>query len=169
CHECLSDLQSPIELPPTYALANNMWIGKVPVELKKLTFPEQLLIAQVYPRVFVFKLYPKKSGGSRNNLQRGMRGNVSSYALDQTGISSMLVGKMMPQRPEILASVITVTYIGKGKLPKGWLYSTFRVRRRVVADALAWLKCSTPEVYGSVEIDMERLSSLPEDGVPEEI
>ncbi|KAJ3735206.1 hypothetical protein DFJ43DRAFT_977755, partial [Lentinula guzmanii] len=169
CHECITELNSDTDLPPTFSLANNMWIGCPPEALARLTFPEQLLIAQIYPRVFVFKLYPKKSGGSRESLQRGMRGNVSSYPLNSGDIQDMLQGNLLPQLPEVLALVITVTYVGKGKLPKGWLHSTFRVRRKVVAQALLCLKETCPGAYESVNIDSSRLRALPEDGVPEQI
>ena len=46
------------------------------------------------------------------------------------GISSMLHGNLMPRPPAVLASVISVTFIGLGDLPKHWLRTTFRVRRR---------------------------------------
>lgn len=59
CGECMQDLKKSREAPPKFALANRMWIGKIPWELQVLTFPEQLLIALLYPRVYVFKLYPK--------------------------------------------------------------------------------------------------------------
>jgi hypothetical protein len=35
----------------------------VPWQFQVLTFPEQLLIALLYPWVFMFKLFPKKIGG----------------------------------------------------------------------------------------------------------
>ena len=34
---------------PTLALTNGLWFGKIPDELKNLTYPEQLLIAQLKP------------------------------------------------------------------------------------------------------------------------
>ncbi|KAJ7031925.1 hypothetical protein C8F04DRAFT_905170, partial [Mycena alexandri] len=126
---------------PQYALANNLWIGRIPWQLRALTFPEQLLIALLYPRVYVFKLHPR-CGGTQdpNTLQRGMRGTVSSYDLDCDGVVSMLAGDLMPRPPAVLASVISVTYIGLGQLPKDWLRSTFRVRRKVVWEALSWFQ-----------------------------
>jgi len=33
---------------PSLALANGLWVGKIPDELKDLTYAEQLLIARVY-------------------------------------------------------------------------------------------------------------------------
>ena len=52
CKECFDDLKGRVDSPPKYSLANNM-----------------------YPRVYVFKLYPKKISGVRDAsmLQRGMR------------------------------------------------------------------------------------------------
>jgi hypothetical protein len=171
CGECWGDLRKVKDQPPSYALANNMWIGKVPWQLEVLTFPEQLLLAFLYPRVYVFKLYPKKIGGRRDaaTLQKGMRGNVSTYELDMGGIASMVEGKMLPQPPAILASVISVTFVGLGELPKGWLHTTFRVRRQFIFEALRWLKGNNPKYYGDVEIDANRIEALPVGEVPPEI
>ncbi|KAJ3897641.1 hypothetical protein F5879DRAFT_927674 [Lentinula edodes] len=72
CHECLASLKLKTNTPPRLSLANNLWIGKIPEELYALTFPEQLLVALLYPHVFVFKLYPKKVGGKQDNLQWGI-------------------------------------------------------------------------------------------------
>lgn len=65
CTSCLRDLQKLGQTPPKYSLANDLWIGKVPWQLRTLSFPEQLLIALLFPRVYVFKLFPKKFGGER--------------------------------------------------------------------------------------------------------
>ena len=80
CRSCFDDLRKDSEKPPKYSLANNLWIGNVPWCLEILTFPEQLLLARVFPRVYVFKLYPKDAVGGRRDpvtLQRGMKGTVS--------------------------------------------------------------------------------------------
>ena len=61
CRECLGDLKKTLTLPPKFSLANNLWIGAVPAELSSLTFPEQLLIAHLYPRVYVFNTGGKGS------------------------------------------------------------------------------------------------------------
>ena len=171
CGSCKMELGKDRNLPPKFSLANNLWIGWVPWELKKLTFPEQLLIAHLYPRVFVFKLYPKSTGYAHNTatLQWGMRGNVSTYNLNVNAVTEMLEGKLMPRPLTILSSLISVTYIGVGKLPKTWLRSTFRVRREAVATALAWLKTNNPKYYGDVTISVDALEQLPDDDVPDEI
>ena len=171
CRECMQDLKKSREAPPKFALANRMWIGKIPWELQVLTFPEQLLIALLYPRVYVFKLYPKRQlgGNMLSNLQRAMRGNVSTYRLNTDAVADMVKGKLMPRPPEILASLISVNFIAVGEVPKAWLHPTFRVRWTVLLRALQWLKQNNPKYYGDIEISEERLNELPEDDVPEEI
>ncbi|KIK29098.1 hypothetical protein PISMIDRAFT_6979 [Pisolithus microcarpus 441] len=75
----------------------------------------------------------------------------------------------MPHLPTILASLISVTFVGVGYLPRNWLRSTFRVRRHAVQEVLQWLMTNNPKYYGAIEISRERLQSLPEDDVPVEI
>ena len=171
CGECLQELNKAGEAPPKYSLANRMWIGKVPWELQVLTFPEQLLIALLYPRVYVFKLFPKRSTGASglSNLQRAMRGNVSTYQLNTDTVASMVEGKLMPRPPAILASLISLTFVAVGEIPKPWLHTMFRVRRAVLLKALQWLKMNNPKYYGDIEISTQRLEDLPEDDVPDEI
>jgi hypothetical protein len=171
CRECLKELQDPVNTPPPLSLANNLWVGRIPWELSSLTFSEQLLIAHLYPRVFVFKLYPKTVDRRLDGLtlQKGMRGNVSTFELDSQGIVSMIAGKMMPRPLSVLASVISVTFIGYGKLPVRYLRGLFRVRRRMVLQALQWLKINNPKYYGDIIIDTDQLQNLPEDDVPDEV
>jgi len=170
CHECLEDLKKPGNSPPKMSLANSLWIGDIPWQLQVLTFPEQLLIALLYPRVYVFKLFPKQQGAARHEtLQRAMRGNVSTYELNMDAIASMLEGKLMPRPPSILASLISVTFVAVHDLPRKWIHSTFRMRRRVVAEALCWLKENNSKYYGDIDISPTRIDSLPEDDVPEEL
>jgi hypothetical protein len=168
CHECCRSLKKGKR--PPLSLANNLWIGEVPHVLSVLTIPEQMLIARHFPRFYVFKLYPKS--GNRHchpdHLQRGMCGNVSLYDLVTQAITDMLAGHFLPQPGALLASVMAITFVGSKRLPKNWLKSTFRVRRRRVYEALLWLKENNP-LYTDIEISNERLAQLPEDGIPEEI
>lgn len=171
CRSCLAELESNRDKPPRFSLANNLWIGRIPWQLQTLTFPEQLLIALLYPRIYVFKLYPKDPTFRPDpaSLQRGMRGNVSTYDLNLDDLSSMLRGDLLPRQPAILSSVISVTFIGRGTLPKHYLRTIFRVRRQFVFEALTWLKSHNPKYYGSITIDPIRIRQLPEDDVPDEI
>jgi hypothetical protein len=170
CGKCLKDMESKRDGPPPLSLANNMWIGRVPWELETLTCSERLLIALLYPRVFVFKLFPKQLHGrpEEASLQRAMRGTVSSYDMDVEGVAAMVEGRLMPRPTAILASVISVTLFGRGTPQKHWLRGMFRVRRRAVLN-LVWLKANNPKYYGDIEISDQRLADLPEDDIPIEI
>lgn len=173
CGSCLRSLQksSAKGHPPRLSLANNLWIGPIPPELEPLSIPEQLLVALHYPRVYVFKLYPKNglAGIDETTLQNAMRGTVSTYELDLDGMTEMLGGNLMPRRPAVLASLLTITFVGQGRLPKAWLHNTFRVRRPVVARALEWFRAHNTKYYGNITISEEILWELPEDDVPQEI
>ena len=169
CKSCFTDLSgSSNDIPPMLSLANNMWIGRVPWQLEILTLPKSLLIAHLFPHVYVIKMYPKAYRGSADPsyLQHGLRGNVSTYELNVPDVASMVQGKLMPQFVDILPKIVVLSYIGKGHLPKNFLHSTFRVHRQAVMDALWWLKEHNPKYYGHIEISRERLDSLPDDDIP---
>jgi hypothetical protein len=167
CSECETALGK--KKLPRLALANDMWIGDVPSELQALTIPEQLIIARHYPRCYVFKLYPREGGhlGSEQ-MQRGMKGNVSLYDVNTKEVVKMLEGQKMPNPAASLASVVVITFLGSKTLPKDWLKSTFRIRRKRVYEALLWLK-ENNSLYEDISIDDKRLQMLPEDGIPDEI
>ena len=172
CDECLRDLRKETTLPPRFSLANNLWIGAIgafPAELSSLTFPEQLLIAHLYPRVYVFKLFPKSGGGATDGLQCGIRGNVSTYELNVHAMTGMVEGKLMPRPLAVLSSLIAITYISTGQISKNWLHSIFRVRRHHISRALIWLKENNPKYYGDIVIGAHELDQLPEDDVLDKI
>jgi hypothetical protein len=169
CKTCAKELEH--DHMPEYALANDLWVGDVPPCLEVLTLPEQMLIARHYVRTYVFKMYPKRGGGvwlPSDQQQRGMRGNVVSFKWNTGRVVDMLEGRIAPRRLDTLADVIAVSFIGTGKIPRTWLRATFSVRRERVLRALQWLKANNP-LYADVEIDAERIASLPEDGIPPEI
>lgn len=80
-------------------------------------------------------------------FSKRMRGTVSSYDLNMTGISSMIAGNLMPRPLSILPSLISVTFLGHGKLSKGWMRLLFRVRRATIYEALNWLKNHNLKYY----------------------
>jgi hypothetical protein len=170
CGQCLESLKDDKTTPPLLSLANNLWVGRVPWELETLSFGEQLVISPLFCRSFIIKLWP--TSGEFNfdteTLQRGLRGNVTTFELDHEAITSMICGRIMPRPVSTLASIIIVTVVGRGSLPKKYLRSLFRIRRRVVYLALVWLKKNNPH-FAHIQIDEARLQSLPEDDVPEEI
>ena len=168
CSECISALKQ--RMLPKFALANNLWIGEVPSQLSMLTIPEQLLIAQHYPRCYIFKLFPRDADIHLppDQLHSGMAGNASLFEMNTQQVVKMLNGQRMPTPVTTLASIIAITFIGSRKLPQDWLKTTFRVRREVVYEVLKWLHENNP-IYADIVIDYGRLEELPENGVPEEL
>lgn len=169
CLECVTGLKNNKQ--PKHSLANDMWIGDVPRELKGLTLPERILIAKYYPAAYIIKLYPKQKGAKKwdtAQMHNGLKGNVSTYKLDPKQVVSMIDGTSYPPTPRILSATIGVTFLGPKGLPETTMPEMFRVRRRRVKEALLWLKTNNP-LYVDITISEENLDALPDDGVPPEI
>jgi uncharacterized protein DUF6570 len=169
CVECMRALKS--DKIPSFALANGLWIGRIPHELAYLTLPECILITKIFPAAYIFKLYPKKKGArhwDKRQMYSGLRGNVSMYQLDQAQITSMIDGTIMPQPAKVLAAMIGITFVGPKNLPERCMPDMFRVRRTRVRKALEWLKQNNL-LFVNITISASRLAQLPEDDVPYEL
>ncbi|KAF7311960.1 ATP-dependent DNA helicase [Mycena indigotica] len=168
CDKCYGELRKAKR--PQLSLANNMWIGKVPVQLEVLSLAERLLISLHFPACYIIKLYARRMGrnSSADHMNHGLRGNVSSYKLNQDRIAAMVSGTIMPQPPEILAATIGITFVGGKNRPLPVYPKQVQVNRFRVHDALLWLKQHNP-LYGAISISEETLVQLPESGVPDEI
>jgi hypothetical protein len=169
CMDCVRALNS--DKTPIFALANGMWVGAIPHELAYLTLPERLLIAKYFPAAYIIKLYPKKKGArcwDKRQMYSGLKGNVSTYQLDQGQIASMIDGMIMPQPARLLAATIGITFVGPRNLPDKCFPDIFKVRRTRVQRALEWLKDNNP-LFANITISASRLSELPEDDVPFEL
>ena len=169
CVICAKSLRCN-KLPPL-SLANRMWVGDVPLQLRILTLPEQILVARYFPAAYIIKLYPMKKGTrswSLSSLQSGLRGNVSTYRLNTNNIINMTDSQVMPPSPEILAAMIGVTFVGPKNLPEKTMPGFLCVNRARVHDALWWLKENNP-IYQNIQISSGRLNTLPVDGVPLQI
>ncbi|KAJ3567669.1 hypothetical protein NP233_g6214 [Leucocoprinus birnbaumii] len=169
CMECLNRLSSG-RLPPL-SLANNMWIGTVPFELRILTLAEKILIARYYVAAYIIKLYPKDPSvkyWDSNTLNSGLKGNVSTYPLNAAELAHYLNQSIMPPPISILSETISVTVVGPTGFPERTLPDVLVVRRQRVCDALVWLSRHNP-LYRDIEISDERLRELPINGVPDVI
>jgi hypothetical protein len=61
-------------------------------------------------------------------MHSGLRGIVSTFQSDQSQITSMIDGKILPSSPQILAAIIGITYIRPNNLPEKSMPDIFRVR-----------------------------------------
>lgn len=119
CNLCTLDLRK--SRTPAMSLANGMWIGDIPLELKVLTLPERVLIAHYFPAAYIVKLYPKKKGTcnwTSSGLHSGLCGNVSTCRLNTNQIAHLASSHIMPPSPAILTSTIGVTFVGPKNLPQ---------------------------------------------------
>jgi len=169
CNECQNQLKKNVR--PRLSLSNSMWIGDIPRELQGLTLPERLLLAKYFPTAYIIKLFPKQKNASawdHSQMHSALKGNVSTYRLDPRQVARMVDGRLFPPPAKILAATIGITFVGPKGLREPTMPAMFRVRRWRVREALLWLKANNP-LYTDIEISEERLSELPEDGVPEEL
>ena len=119
CAVCEKDIRAG--KVPKLALANGMWLGKVPMELQVLTLPERVLVAKCFLAAYVVKLFPKKKGAktwSSSGCNTGMRGNVSTYHLNVEDIANLIDPMVMPPSPVLLAATIGITIVGPHNLPE---------------------------------------------------
>lgn len=169
CNDCSRDLRKG--QIPLFSLANNMWIGDIPHELRVLSLPESILVARYFPAAHIVKLYPKVKGAKywdNDLMNSAVKGNVSTYWLDPDSVADMLDGQTLPPSSNILAATIGVTIIGPQNLPEKTLPGFLRVRRENVRRALLWLKAHNP-IYHDIIISDANLDSLPEDAVPQQL
>lgn len=171
CATCTSSLRK--KKTPPLSLANGMWIGDIPLELKILTLPERILVARYFPAAYIVKFYPKKKGARMwaegAGLHSGLQGNVSTYRLNTSDVANMTEdNRTMPPPSSILAATVGVTFVGPRNLPEKTLPGFLRVNRKRVRKALEWLKENNP-LYADINICTERLNALPRNGVPTEI
>ena len=144
CSRCSRDKKSP----KRFSCENSMIPSCVPHELQDLTQTEEMLIARALP---IMRVYIKPGG------QRGYSGHCINLPQNVKELAMSL-----PSYPKDLA-VIIVKVKGKD--------NTFRdvtVRKQKVHNALVWLINNNPH-YSNLEINEDALSSLPENGVPQDL
>lgn len=170
CNSCMLDLKR--NKTPKLLLANGMWIGDIPLELKVLTLPEHILVTCYFPVAYIVKLYPKKKGArnwaSLSGLHSALQGNVSTYCLNTKQIAHLASSHIMPPSSTILTATIGVTFVGSRNLPQRTLPGFLQVNQNCVHAALEWLK-ENNTLYENITILVDRLDALPVDGIPKEI
>lgn len=151
CDMCAESLSQGVA--PKNSLANGLWLGEVPHELKSLYWTEQLLIARVMHNYCIIRV--RSSGMHR------MRANAICHALPMPKIYSVL-----PPPREDMDDVLAFMYIGPtAPTPEDFKRTPFLVRKNKVRKALDWLKLNHKD-YIDVGISEENLEGYPEDRPP---
>ena len=78
------------------------------------------------------------------------------------------MGSLMPRKPDILTSLVSVGLVSVSPLKKSWLSKTFKLRRAYVWRALLWLKENNRH-YKDIVISEDNLADIPEDDIPASI
>lgn len=164
CNKCHSFLKS--KRTPPLSLANHMFLGTVPPELKNLTVVEEAMIAMCRGKCWIVQLQeedndpelePQKK--SSPITQRGVKGNIIIYPQRPSTIA-----KILPPSIEEITSPICVIFVGSSPPSEEWLRKKavpLTVRREVVRKALIWLQKHNP-LYKNIIINHEMLDSLPD-------
>ena len=150
CSVCIESLDN--NKIPIMALANNLWISKIPDNLKDLMYAEQLLIARVRHNRCIVKV---SSGMFK------MRANAISFSNPMLKIYNVL-----PPPIEELDDVLEVIYMGLCKPTKADFKRTpLLVRHLKVTKVLHWLKLNHIDYY-DCSISEKNLASYPDEGPP---
>lgn len=150
CGSCLVDLDKGKR--PLNALANGLWVGAVPPELRHLTFVEQLLVARVRTNRCVVR------------VSRG-QSKMTANAITFSSPMAKVYHHLPPPRHD-LEEGLAFLFTGVSPPTDEELKRTpMLVRRNVVKRALDWLKLNHSD-YGDLQIDYVALRSYPEEGIP---
>lgn len=160
CSTCSNYLQHGRQ--PCLALANDTYVGEIPMELQDLTFVEELMIGLCRAKCSIFQLRENKHEGLSPISQTGFRGHIIVYPQNPSSIASFL-----PPRIEEITSLICILFIGSTKPTLKWLYEKAKplaVRAGKVRNALVWLKRHNT-LYQDIILNETVLDSLPENGI----
>jgi hypothetical protein len=150
CQTCRISVEK--EKIPKHALANGLWLGTVPDQLKGLTFSEKMMIARVRHNRAVVRV---SSGRAK------MVANVIMFANPTPSVYHAL-----PPTREEMTEVLAFIFTGSAQpTDEDFRRTPFLVRREKVSRALDWLKLNHSD-YKDLEISRENLESYPLSGVP---
>lgn len=149
CVEC--ELSLGNNNMPINALANGIWIGAIPEQLRDLTFAECLLIAKIRHNRCLIRV---SSGRAK------MTANVVMFANP-----ILKIYKVLPPSREDLEEILAFIFTGPTQPgPEEIERTPMLVRRNKVANALEWLKLNHKD-YQELEISQTNLESYPLKGV----
>ena len=157
CKHCRRSLNADSPKLPPEAIANDNWSGPVPPELSCLTDAEIIFISRGFT---VRSLKQLRRDGDPSSRQYGLFGSTVSFPHEGASVLQQL-----PRSVASACEMITV-YFSDGNSNHLRFCKEHVVRRSKVHAALLWLKAHNPH-YADIEIDMDALTALPEDGVPE--
>ncbi|KAJ7788979.1 hypothetical protein B0H14DRAFT_2397881, partial [Mycena olivaceomarginata] len=145
CADCEARLLKNIK--PLQSLANHLWVGKVPWQLKDLSHAEKMLVAKVRHNRCVIRV---ASG----------RGKLSANAI-MFANPTVKVYNILPPTKDELSEVLAFVFLGPTKPTEDEFKRTpMLVCRERVKTALDWLKLNHSD-YATLEISLEIWQTSP--------
>jgi len=155
CQSCFSSVNNK-RLPST-AIANHLYLGPVPDELKDLTVIEEAMIARCRAKCWVVHLKEENANLHLPHSQRGIKGHIIIYPQNPSAIA-----RVLPPSLDEVVTPVCVLFVGSSPPTQEWLRtkaSPLIIRRERVRDALRWLKQHN-RLYKDITIDHDTLDRL---------
>ena len=150
CQPCAESLMAG--KTPQHALANGLWLGQVPQELRNLSYAEKLMVARVRHNRCIVSV---KSGMHK------MRANAIIFSNPTPKVYNIL-----PPPREEMDDVLAFIFTGPCQPTLDDFKRTpLLVRRNAVSKALEWLKLNHSD-YADLIISYDNLNQYPEDMPP---
>ncbi|KAF5343799.1 hypothetical protein D9758_016212 [Tetrapyrgos nigripes] len=126
CHLCLASLSK--SSLPALSLANNLYRGELPFELRDLniTWAEEMVCAIYHTTVHVLRLY----GSLEEDQPRVLHGNACAFELNTVSTANVL-----PWTPNDLNNMISVVFVGPKKLT---LQELRQIKQLMVRKSVIW-------------------------------
>ena len=151
CKDCYSSLEK--EKMPKYALANKLYHGELPSEFKYLTWMEEMVCAKFRNTAYVTRLF----GSTDPALPLVLHGNTCAHEMNVISTASVL-----PRTPSDINDMLSVVFIGPGKLQQKHLKNLFCIRKQKVWSFLLWLH-DYNFLYSNIVLNPDILSQYPDD------
>lgn len=140
---------------PKFALANNLYCGKLPLFLSDITWIEEMVCAKYRNTAHITRLYQSDD----SSQPKIFHGNTCAHEMNVVSTAHVL-----PRTPSDINDLLSVIFIGPGQFKPEYLGAMFRVRKAKVAAFLKFLKQNNC-LYSDMEIDVSLLNLYPEDGI----
>jgi len=161
CSECKHCLQGKRPSLPRFALSNDLWMGRLPPVLKKLSPGAWLLMALGRPAIKQMNCYTdggKKYQHDPSQLIKAFVGNVCAFA--QTDGSPLF--KLLPPRAEDLVQRLLIAFVGSDQDAARAYFVELGVNVQDFEDAYKYLR-HVNAVYHRVKWDPTAAKELEPD------
>ncbi|KAG1744864.1 hypothetical protein EDD22DRAFT_982055 [Suillus occidentalis] len=154
CASCSSVLRKPNKVP-RLALRNNLFRGDLPGQFHDLTWIEEKICAIYCVTAHITHLFQSADPAQ----PKVFHGNTCAHDMNVVSTASVL-----PRTPADINGLLSVVFVGPGKLDPAVLGTIFRVRRSKIWSFLVWLKHHN-RLYHAIPLDADVMAMYPEDNL----